>query len=102
MPAAGLHVREPERLASLRSYQALHSPADPAIDAAVSTLLYSPCDVRVANTLSFGGQIYTGGRLTFDNAVNLEYRPMPVPGQPSSGGGSTTYSLQVTGKRENS
>ena len=33
MPAAGLHVREAERLASLRSYQAMYSPADPAIDA---------------------------------------------------------------------
>ncbi len=73
-----------------------------SIDSTVSTLIYSPCDVRVANTFSFAGQVYTGGKLRFDNAVNLEYRPVPVPGQPSSGGSATTYTVQVTGKRESS
>ena len=33
MPAAPLHPREPERLASLRSYQVLDSGSDPAMDA---------------------------------------------------------------------
>jgi hypothetical protein len=73
-----------------------------SIDSTVSTMIYSPCDVRVANALTFGGQVYTGGRLRFDNAVNLEYRPMPIPGQPSSGSGTATYALQVAGKRETS
>jgi hypothetical protein len=72
------------------------------IDSSVSTFIYSPCDVRVANAFTFGGQVYTGGKLRFDNAVTLQYRPMPIPGQQPSGSTSSTYTVQVTGKRQNS
>ncbi len=41
MAAAPLHPREDERLASLRSYRLLDSPADPALDAIVAAVAYS-------------------------------------------------------------
>ncbi len=40
MAAAPLHPREDERLASLRSYRLLDSPADPALDTIVAAVAY--------------------------------------------------------------
>ena len=47
------------------------------------------------------GQVYAGGGLTFNNSVELKYRPMPMPIPSGSNPTVNAYGLHITAKREN-
>jgi hypothetical protein len=67
----------------------------------VSLMAFTPCNISAAQSLNVTGQVYAGGRLTFNNSVGLTFRPMPMPIPSSSGTTVQPYGIQVTAKREN-
>jgi hypothetical protein len=69
--------------------------------ATISLMLFTPCNIAAAQSLSVTGQFYAGGGLTFNNSVGLRYRPMPMPIPTGSSTTVEPYGLQITAKREN-
>jgi hypothetical protein len=67
----------------------------------VSLMAFTPCNISAAQSLNVTGQVYAGGRLTFNNSVGLTFRPMPMPIPSASGTTLQPYGITVTGKREN-
>jgi hypothetical protein len=70
-------------------------------DPTVSLMAFTPCNISAAQSLNVTGQVYAGGRLTFNNSVGLTFRPMPMPIPSSSGTTVQPYGIKVTSKREN-
>jgi hypothetical protein len=70
------------------------------VDPTVTDLVYSPCNVRIANASAHNGQMYAGGTLIFDNAVTMTFRPMDLHGIPGTAP-TQTYRVDILTKREN-
>jgi hypothetical protein len=62
----------------------------------VTTLLYSPCDVYVQNSLGYGGQVY-GGDIHFQNSISFDYVPATIPGFGTS---SSLYNVSLAYERQ--
>jgi Tfp pilus assembly protein PilX len=54
------------------------------IDATITELLYTPCNITKANNSTHYGQIYAGGTATISNKLTMYYEPVPVWGVSSS------------------
>lgn len=66
----------------------------------VSELLYTPCNIRKANSSDQYGQIYAGGTATVDNRMTMHYRPLPVWGVQTTTTQVASYSIDIAYKRE--
>lgn len=68
----------------------------------LTTLVYSPCTMSMANQSTFTGQIYGGGDINVNNRFTMQFDPVPMPdgAVSSSGGGIEGYTLDVVYKRE--
>ena len=67
----------------------------------VSLMAFTPCNISAAQSLNVTGQVYAGGRLSFNNSVGLTFRPMPMPIPTTTSTTLQPYGIVVTGKREN-
>lgn len=69
----------------------------------LTTLLYSPCTMAVANNAEFNGQIYGGGDISVNNQFTMQFTQVPMPDGAvtvPAGGAISGYSLDVVFKRE--
>jgi hypothetical protein len=69
----------------------------------LTTLLYSPCDMAVANNAEFNGQVYGGGEIDVNNQFTMQFTQVPMPDGAvtvPAGGAIAGYSLDVVYKRE--
>lgn len=65
----------------------------------VQVMLFTPCQVSIANNDAGYGQIY-GGVVTVSNNFTLRYRPASIPGVEWIGGTATAFSRDLVYKRE--
>jgi Tfp pilus assembly protein PilX len=83
----------PHNLYFIQPYDAVTSPCTTTgisldnqvtIDATITELLYTPCNITKANNSTHYGQIYAGGTATISNKLTMYYEPVPVWGVSSS------------------
>lgn len=74
-----------------------------AIQPVLSSFLYSPCSMAIANNTEFNGQIYGGREISVNNQFTMQFTQVPMPDGAVTvpgGGGIVGYSLDVVYKRE--
>jgi len=70
------------------------------VESTVTDLLYTPCNIRQANTATQFGQVYAGGKVQIDNALQMTYQPLPVFGLSVAGGSVDKYTVDILYMRE--
>jgi len=68
--------------------------------ALVSVMMYSPCNISIANNSTLNGQVYSGSVVDGQNSFDLQYKQLPVFGVDPNSLPTLSYRLDVLYKRE--
>jgi hypothetical protein len=68
----------------------------------LTTLIYTPCNMAMANNTTFAGQIFGGGDVNVNNQFAMQFDPVSMPAGTITvnGGDINGYTLDVVYKRE--
>ena len=111
--SSGTHVKSStavhHNLYLIQPYNSVSSPCTSdgiALDnsvmfeSTITDLLYSPCNIRQANSSAQFGQVYAGGKVQIDNALQMTFQPLPVFGLSVAGGSVDKYTVDILYMRE--
>jgi len=71
-----------------------------SVDSKIDLMLYTPCNISVANHSDHFGQVYGGGGVTINNNFDMRFKPMPMFGVDQASLPLRSYDVDVAYKRE--